>query len=117
MLDLDRLRGAGLHVRVNRFGPDGWEDGDRTWFAETDRMKTPQTLDQFLTAELRLPRDEATALAQDVLGPWMREWESRGGEDEATRVDRFSAVLMTSVAALFVLACVAIGLLIWLVAT
>lgn len=117
MLDLDRYRGPGLHLRITRFGSDGWEDGGGMWFEKTEMMTTPQTLERFLAAELGVPADEATALAQEILGPWMQDWKSRGGEREESETNRLSRALMASVAALIALALIGVGLLIWLLVT
>ena len=117
MLDLDRYSGPGLHLRVTRFGSDGWEEAYRIWFEKTEMMTTPQTLERFLATELSLPDDEAMALAEDILGPWMKEWEARGGAQDARKTDRLGHALMLSLAVLIVLALVGIGLLIWLLAT
>ena len=116
VLDVDRHAGAGWGVMVTRFDPDGWEDEGKAWH-EGAEEHTKQTLSQFLRAELRVPSDEAVALAQDILGPWRREWRSRGGEQETRKIPRLAVAFVASLAILLVLACLAIGLVIWLFAT
>jgi hypothetical protein len=117
VLDLDRLAGAGWHLRVTRFGADGWEDGGAIWFEHTEAMTRPRTLPEFLSSELGVPTAEAEGLAQDILGPWLQQWESRGGRERAKGVNRLSATLMAGVGVLIVLACLGVALLIWLLVT
>jgi len=117
VLDLDRFMGAGLHLRITRFGADGWEDGGKTWFEETQMMTDPQTLPEFLAAELGVPSAEAEELAQGILGPWLQQWESRGGKEQTKATNRLSLALMGGLSVLIVLACLGVALLIWLLAT
>jgi hypothetical protein len=105
----------GLTVEVTRFGSDGWEDGHETWFENAE--DNPQTLAQFLAAELHVPGPEASALAQDILGPWVEEWESRGGDQEARTFHRLTIALIVAIGILLVLACTAIVLLVLLLVT
>jgi len=96
VLDLHRWRGIrlGLGVTVTRFSPDGWASEDKAWYEHA--QNEPQTLAQFLAAELRVPGPEATALAQEISGPWVERWEAQGGDQEARTIGRFTIAVLTS---------------------
>ena len=114
LLDLDRFgqKSLGLGVAVTRFGHDGWEQPGNAWFENSAQQS--QTLAQFLAVELEVPGPEAAALADDILGPWVKEWELRGGEAWARKVGRITAGAMTGLAIVILLACLGVGLLVWL---
>ena len=118
MLDLEPTSIMGLTVTLTRLDEAGWEEERKAWYQKYEKESWQnQTLAQFLATELSVPGPEATALAHDILGPWVEEWKLRGGREEATKVGRFTLALVASLAALVILASVAIGLLVWLFLT
>jgi len=67
---------VGTQVRLTAFGADGWEDEVGLWAGG----KGQGTLAEFMTTYIKIPQPEAEQLANDVLGPWLDEWELRDGE-------------------------------------
>jgi hypothetical protein len=51
------------------------------------------------------------------MGPWLEDWKRRGGARDAKRVGRLTVGLISVLIVLLALAVVAIGLLVWLLAT
>jgi len=108
---------AGLGVNAKRFAADGWEAPARTWFERGGTSREPESLAGFLVAQLSVPRPEAAALARDIRGPWLEDYERRGGRREDQRVERWAGVLIAALALLIALAVLGVVLLVWWLAS
>jgi hypothetical protein len=112
LVDVTRFRLTGMCVNATPFGFGDWAISGKSW-SDTRRSGDP-TLGEYLAARLSIPAEEGELLAGEILGRWMEEWEQRGGQLEATNVDRLTVVFMSVLALLVVLAALAVGLFVWL---
>jgi hypothetical protein len=117
LIELDRPLGREIHVGVTTFGADGWEEDSSSWLELHPPQPPRQELFAFLNYHLGIPPDEAKTLAAELTGPWLDEWERRGGVEEARTTRRLAVGLTSVLIVLLALAVVAIALLLWLLAT
>ena len=113
VVDLDQTHRVGVVVRVIGFDSEGWGDEGKSWFANHSR----ETLGQYLANKLSLPANEAETLASDVLGPWLAEWERRGGKRNAREVARWTTWFLAGVVLLLALAIIGTAALVWVLVT
>jgi hypothetical protein len=117
LIELDRIWRAGVHVSVTTFGADGWQQEDRSWYERQPPNPPREELSAFLVYHVGIPLDEAKSLADEIMGPWLAEWERRGGAQDAKHVGRLAVGFTSVLVVLLALSVVAIGLLVWLLAT
>jgi hypothetical protein len=117
VIELDQLVRAGVHVSLTTFAADGWQVDDRSWYELHPPDPPRAELWTFLAYHLGIPPGEAESLAADIMGPWLEDWKRRGGARDAKRVGRLTVGLISVLIVLLALAVVAIGLLVWLLAT
>jgi len=114
-IEISENGSLGLWVSVTPFADSGWEaQPTKSWWSN---HKDGESLAHFLTRFVPLPASEAAQLAADVQGPWHKEWVESGGLAETQSSERWTSIVLSVVTAAVVLACVGLGLLIWLVAT
>lgn len=103
---------GGLGVRVTSFGSDGWEDGDRNWY-EGAEHPNQQSLGQFLASSSLYPPMRPRPSHRTFSAPGPTNGDPVAA-NEKPRGSIGSGSFFASLAIMFVLACLAIALLIWL---
>ena len=116
-IGLARTPWYGTQVSVRPFDADGWARLEETWGDKRGDRGRGETLPAFLASMLDLPGAEAAELAETILGPWLREWEERGGAAETKQVVRLTYVLGIAIPVVLVVALAGVAVVLWLMLT
>lgn len=98
------------------FDEAGWEHEAKTWSSRYGHHDRNEPLHEFLAIVLRVPPEEAAALAAEVEHAWFSEYKARGGEHENRKVERFATVVFAALVGVVVFAAIGLVLTVWLIA-
>lgn len=107
---------GGMSVAVTPFDGDGWEGKSKMWVERWGHHRRGEPLVDFLATALQVPADEATTLAESIRGPWLAEWNRRGGAEEARALQHLSVWVMSGLAVVALLALLGVVLAVRLLA-
>jgi hypothetical protein len=103
----------GTGVLTITFDEEGRGGDAKRWTTRYGYGPGPLPFDDFLVNEAELPPEEASELADKVLGPWLEEWRREGGQADTRAFNRFYVRFMAGVLATVALAFLGFALIVW----